>query len=178
MRAAQSSHDGSMSKSASQIIDEVRQRLGVENDTELARKLRLNKSTISSWRSRESVPERYLRILDGEGLEPLAVKPSGWGDYERYAFRLALFRFCRLQSELVAQNDYRDLVDTFKHDAGFWALVEQARKDIAEQDGNLPHNPGTAFALCVYDDLEDTNGTIKRDRAVFDLVRIRGSPKR
>jgi len=59
------------------IISALRERLSAETDADLARKLRIDKSTISSWRSRRSVPNRFRKIASGESHQMMSAPPMG-----------------------------------------------------------------------------------------------------
>ena len=65
-----------MPESPGQTIDHLRAFMDVVSDPELARKLRIDKSTISSWRSRGSVPNRYRRILSGSDPHAYEMPPA------------------------------------------------------------------------------------------------------
>jgi hypothetical protein len=50
---------------AAELIDQLKKRLSVETDIELATRLLVSRSTDANWRNRDAVSERYSRIADG-----------------------------------------------------------------------------------------------------------------
>lgn len=53
-------------------IQEIKERFGVVTDADLARALGVDKSTISSWRRRAVVPQKYLKASPTEPLPSMA----------------------------------------------------------------------------------------------------------
>lgn len=153
-------------------IERLREHFRAETDADLARRLRIDKSTVSSWRARGRVPDRFLKMLEGASHQAVGAAPLHWGDHEHAAFQLALFRYARLVSDTVASGDYRSNIDLLmKAETDFWILMNAAQMDIAERPANNPYDPSTAAMLIVHDDLAAGSASIERDRA---LTRARG----
>lgn len=93
---------------AAKVIEGLRSLFSVDTDSDLAKYLQIDKSTISSWRVRGNVPPRYLRILEGDSPKPSASPPSKWGPHEVMAFRLALFFYVRARADTVKSGDYEE----------------------------------------------------------------------
>ena len=153
------------------LIDQLKKRLGAETDVDLARKLAIDKSTVSSWRSRDNLPDRYLRILHGEDKQSVATPPLKWGQYEDYAFRLALFRYAKAQGEAALSSDFKTVHATFRHGGAFWKLMHDSQKDLAECLEERSSNIDTAFALVLHDYVEAGTAATERDRATLDFLK-------
>jgi hypothetical protein len=140
-----------MAEDVSNLIEQLRLRLGVETDAELAKGLRIDKSTISSWRSRGAVPGRYLSILGGAAPQTYETSPKGWGDYEVMAFRLALFRYCRARADVAQTSDFPTILQTFSFEHGFFHLMALCQSDLAQKIGQTSVPLVTAFALVLHE---------------------------
>lgn len=141
--------------------------MGVDSDAELARKLRIDKSTISSWRSRGSVPERYKRILNGADPHTYATAPAGWGEFEVFAFRLALFRYSRARAEVATSGDYPAALRAFSFEHGFFRLMGLCQQDLArtkEEDGVTL---STAFDLMLHQYMSAGDKGAKEDKELL-----------
>jgi len=145
--------------------------LGAETDVDLARKLAIDKSTVSSWRSRDNLPDRYLRILHGEDKQTVATPPLKWGQYEDYAFRLALFRYAKARGEAAQSADFKTVWTTFTHIGGFWKLMHESQKDLAQCLEEQTSVMDTAFAIVLHEDLEAGASATDRDRATLDFLK-------
>ncbi len=155
-----------MSEDPLEIIDKLKVKLGAETDVELARKLRIEKSTISSWKARGRVPGRFVRILAGDGHTAFDSPPIGWGEEEKAAFSLALFRFSRAYADIVAKGEYRELMPLFQAGSGhFWWLMSRAQKALIERQERNALDINTAKAMVIFDDLTHGSGAVERDRA-------------
>lgn len=148
------------SDDAERMIASLREHFGVQTDADLARRLRIDKSTVSSWRSRGTVPARFARILEGESNQFALVPPAHWGEHEIAAFEVALFRFCRLYSGSRRLSDYRSALEMFSGDAycKFLSLMMEAQQDLVDRQ------VGTSRALLIHADLEAGEAAIDRDK--------------
>jgi len=146
------------------ILARLKERLAATSDAELARFLGVDKSTISSWKARGNVPQRYAYLLDETPSEDDARPPSVWGELESAAFRLALFRFCLTRADLVRNSESRHLaVSVGAWHITFWIDVKRAKEDILAvlKDG-LP-NIESATTLLLTEDLSDRKAAISRE---------------
>lgn len=152
---------------AAKIIESLRKLFSVETDSDLAKCLQVDKSTISSWRVRGNVPPRYLRILDGDSPKPSASAPSRWGSHEVMAFRLALFHYVRARAEVVSRGDYQELLQTFSYEEGFFNLMLDAQRRLSEKIDSTGVDLPTAFALVLHQELTGSDDGAARDRAIL-----------
>lgn len=82
---------------ADEIIEKLKERFDVWTDGELATKLNIGRSTITSWRRRNSVPDRFTSMLTVGG--PLAFSNGmtyeHWSELDKAAMQLGLLRLVR-----------------------------------------------------------------------------------
>tara|TARA_R110002124_G_scaffold283200_1_gene458861 strand:- start:788 stop:1228 length:441 start_codon:yes stop_codon:yes gene_type:complete len=84
-----------MELNAEDIIEGLKRRFKVQTDQGLAERLKLGRSTVTSWRRRNAVPERYaVMATDTPTLLPDLANPE-FSDVERNAMILALVRLVR-----------------------------------------------------------------------------------
>jgi transcriptional regulator with XRE-family HTH domain len=102
-----------MADEVSAVVARLKQRFHASTDQELAEKLSLGRSTVTSWRRRGSVPERYARLADGEAVTPFGLPWTYWTEEENAALSLALLRHGAWQAPIV--QDY----GAFLSKAGF-----------------------------------------------------------
>lgn len=137
-------------------LEKLREHFRVETDAELARRLKIGQSTISTWKSRGRVPDRVMRMLDGETNLALGLGPVYWGPYENTAFGLALIRFARMYGSAEAGEDFRAEYRAATRPGDFWSLFLQAQEDLRiemeKSEGGLPQE---ALALILHDDRDD-----------------------
>lgn len=158
----------------SKYIDDLKKHVGAKTDTELARLLSLDKRTVSAWRSRKSVPQRFLNLLSGKGEATDLVPFHKMSPLDKNAFSLALFRYTRVMGDLAQNGDYRDVWEEFRTGFNFWALMISARNDISEALRQRADHPATALALVLHDDVANAENTIKRDKETMDRRRLDG----
>lgn len=165
-----------MAGSVEDVIASLKAQLGADTDTELARRLRVNKSTVSSWRARGSVPRRFLGILDGDPHQFMLAPPLKWGEHEEAAFRVALFRFCRLMLKTTDISDFRRVLRLFSGEAypAFWLMMDAAQKDLINRQGEYPG--ATTFGLLLHDDIAAGDEAVRRDQERIGKVLRGGEP--
>ena len=149
-------------------IEALKRKMDATTDADLARKLLVDKRTVSAWRSRGSVPDRYKAILDGESHQAIMTSPLKWGRYEECAFRLALFRFTRVKATAAISNDFRTIFDSFAHPRGFWLLMTRSQRDIATVMEDRTDSVDTAMALLMHDDIAAGDAAIERDKLALE----------
>lgn len=147
-------------------IAELRAHMNADTEADLARKLRIDQSTISTWKSRGSVPKRFLSIVEGGASHQLIDHPPlMWGEHETEAFALALFRFARLTGEVALSGDYRSAVECFPTTSpGFWFLVSDAQNDLMAAKRGANQGFHTTRLLLMHEDIEMGAAAIERDR--------------
>lgn len=153
-----------MSDNVDTTIEKLRHHLGAESDVELGRKLRVSKSTISSWRARGVIPLRYKKILNGDSHQMVLVPMDSWSEEEQLSFALALFRFGRATADVVSKGDYRANLILFKQGYAISFLASDCQREIAEFLETGDHDTRTAFALIMHQDLEHGDTAIDRTR--------------
>lgn len=159
-----------MSNTVEATIEALRTRLGAATDAELARLLGIDKSTVSSWRARGSVPARFLELLSGNAVHyrHLNTAASKWTDQDRASFDLALFRFARVMAGEAEIANYRAAIEAFSSlSIEFWELLAQADADLTAILSQGERHPQTALHLAMYDDLEAGDEALARDRHII-----------
>lgn len=150
------------------LIEALKMRLGASTDVELARKLAVDKSTVSSWRSRGSLPKRYMGIVTGEEeAQAVSTPPLHWGTHEEYAFKLALFRLAKVLGGDATSGDYGRAWRAFRHTGGFWKLMLTSQRDLAQALDNEVSAIETALAVIMHHDIEAGEAATLRDAKVL-----------
>ena len=147
-------------------VERLKAHFKVATDADLARRLAVDKSTVSAWRARQKLPQRYQRMLEGDDHQAGLTPPARWGDYEKAAFELAVFRFARATSKELGEGDFRALFQIYTKVFGvIWSMQRQAQQDIAAQieKGRVEH-PREATILLIHDDLAAGETAVQRDR--------------
>lgn len=82
---------------AAKIIDELKGRLAVVTDQDLAEALRIGRSTVANWRRRNRIPKRYSVLVDEDAKKRLsaAFDYSLLSSDEQAALSLAIMRMHR-----------------------------------------------------------------------------------
>lgn len=148
----------------------MKRRLKADTDADLARKLAVDKRTVSAWRARGGVPDRYLSIIEGADPQTVNTPPLRWGPYEDYAFRLALFRFTKVRATVALSNDYSTIFKEFANLTGFWRLLHKTQQDLAAAMEDRTEVLDTALALVLHDDLVAGDAAVERDKAILDWL--------
>lgn len=150
-----------------ETIDALKLRMNADTDSDLGRKLSVDKRTISAWRVRGAVPERYHSILSGADHQPANTPPLRWGPFEEYAFRLALFRFTRAKANVAISNDYSSIYSQFARPVCFWLLLHKSQQDLAAAMEDRTDVLDTALALVLHDDVVAGEAAVSRDSAIL-----------
>ena len=150
-----------MERPVEEVLAALKRHFGVETDADLARKLRVDKSTISSWKARGSIPARYQGILEGSSSSTVGVSPIKWSEHEKAAFDLALFRFSRIMTEKANLSDY---VESLTYFSGLAAPDICILQDFCQRDLAAYEQPlHTALSTAIYEDLADPQASLERD---------------
>lgn len=152
-----------MTDDPQEIIEALKAQFGAETDADLARRLSIDKSTISSWKARGSVPHRFRAILNGASPSFFATSPMSWGEHEKTAFEIALFRFTRARAEVALEGDYKKCLEAFTGSGEFWVLMLEAQRQLRDRQSDGRHSPDTAQALVIHDLLTEGEAAIVRD---------------
>lgn len=141
-----------MSDDADSIIDALKARFRVPTDQGLAERLRLGRSTVTSWRRRGSVPERYVRMAgERPTLLPDLLDPQ-FDPVEREALNLALLRLVTGPGAKI--KDYPSFLQHGPFLAAQLAIgLEKALLDLsAAMTENDLEDPRQALNLMVFED--------------------------
>ena len=152
-------------------LDQLKTHFGVEKDVDLARKLMIDKRTVSAWRTRGSVPVRYRSIAEGGDPQ---TPPARWDEHERAAFDLAMFRAARALLPETASSEFRPAMQAFGGSwAYFWQIMADARHDLVVQMNEGGKEVRSAFALLIHADTESGSKAVTRARKVLsDLGKV------
>lgn len=154
-----------MENSLEDELSRLRKHFHVASDAELARALRIGQSTISTWKARGKIPERTLRILEGEAEAALATSPMTWGPQENAALGLALVRFCRAHQEELVKGNFRSALAIANRPGDLWTLFRKAQWDLmAEMDRLGEGQAHPALAMIIHDETNSPEETAQRAR--------------
>ena len=143
-------------------ISALRRAVHANTDTELAKKLGVDKSTISGWRSRGRVPERIARMVQTSTIGAGASAPTAWPELESAAQPLALARFTVLRSEVAFSGDTDWALSVFRDRKPFWFVLYRAYQELRQKMDALSVDLVTAQALLMQEDLRDPEATKHR----------------
>ena len=122
------------------LISRLKAKHGVQTDQDLAHALCLGKSAVGAWRSRGSVPDRYVRSLNTDGqvasearqLAPFAYEalaPVVGSSAANAAVELALLRFFKKHGDIfLAYHTF--LEGSRMATADFWSILRNAERDV------------------------------------------------
>jgi len=157
-----------MSSNVDEVISGLRDLYSVQTDAELARSLKIDKSTVSSWRSRKSVPRRFQRLLDEDpsNLFRKEVTPQVIGEFAPPAMPIAVLRFSLLLNAIEAETGSADeKFSLLTNKLSFHSVLLRSAIDVWERRSALNVSPETAAFLVLQDDLRDENATRERAKA-------------
>lgn len=145
----------------------LRRVVSAASDAELARKLGVDKSTISGWRTRGRVPARFVELVQApeQGLVPVA---SLSGELQERAYPVGLARFIILRQDLVRSGRPDEALPILRDMHPFWLVLHRAVHDLLGKVETLRVDLETAQALLLQDDLRDPEATAKRVAAALE----------
>ena len=141
--------------------------MNAASDSELARTLGIDKSTISGWRGRGSVPQKFVKLLRSNGSSA-ASGPIDWSTLEAWpelqerSRAIGLLRFTLLRSEMARSGNVDMAMGVFLDQKPFWLLMYRAAHDLGVKMQALGVEMKTAQALILQDDLRDPDATAMR----------------
>lgn len=156
-----------MQGSVDATIQGLRGAVSAKSDAELARNLGIDQSTISAWRSRGSVPQKFVKLLRSNGSSA-ATGPidfatlQAWPELEEHCRAIGLLRFILLRSELAKSGDIDQAMAVFLDQKPFWLVMYRAAHDVVVKMQALGMEMKTAQALILQDDLRDPERTAQR----------------
>lgn len=144
-----------MPNSVEETLEALKKKMRAASDAELARKLRVDKSTISSWKARGKVPDRYIGILNGDSHQFILTTPPKWSTIEAKAFGLALYLHSVI-AETIADADYRPTLALFSQQGFFWMLMNNCLHELVNHMEETGQDAHTAFAVVLHEYVEGT----------------------
>lgn len=139
-------------------IDSLRSVVGAKNDAELARQLNIDQSTISSWRARGRIPQRFVKLLETDSVPPI----EAWPELHDRGTAVAVARYVLLRQEVAMSGDLDKAVAAFLDLRPFWLVMHRAVDDIRAKMKSLNIELGTAAALVLQEDLRNPKATAAR----------------
>lgn len=134
------------------IVSSLKKLFEAASDQDLARRLHLGRSTISSWKARGAVPARYKRLLDGD--EPsFVLEPKEMTEEEGLALSLAIMRLMRSHGDVII--DPREFISSGAH---LWNLLFREYHSALEEFTSVrPDDPPfhgwtNKFNIIAYDE--------------------------
>lgn len=154
-----------MQPSVDSTIATLRRVVSAASDSELARKLGVDKSTVSGWRARGRVPARFLKMVDSpeKGILPDLGRTSG--ELQERALPIAHVRFILLRADVVRSADTDRAMATMRDTKPFWLILHRALHELLSKVEALNIDLETAQALLLQADLTDPDATARRVEA-------------
>ena len=143
-------------------IANLRRVVSAETDAELARKLGIDKSTISGWRSRGRVPGRFVKLLEAPGTGVDLEIPQVWGELQERAQAIALVRFTLARADTARSGEIDRAMGVFLDVRPFWVVLYRAVHDLRLKTEALGVDLRTAQALLMQEDLRDPEASARR----------------
>jgi hypothetical protein len=147
-----------MLESVDSTIAGLRRVVGAQNDSELASKLGIDKSTVSGWRARGRVPERFVKVLEVEQMPPQEV----WPELHDRGTAVALARYAIMRNEAAMSGNLDTALPAFLDVKPFWLVMHRAVFDLRSKMDALHVDLQTAAALLLQEDLRAPQDTAAR----------------
>lgn len=156
-----------MQQSVDATIQNLRGAVSAKSDAELARTLGIDQSTISSWRARGSVPQKFVKLLRSNGLSAASGQKDwstleAWPELQERSRAIGLLRFTLLRSEVAKSGDVDRAMNAFIDQKPFWLLMYRAAHDLGVKMQVLGVEMKTAQALILQEDLRNPDATAQR----------------
>ena len=140
------------------VLDSLRTVVGAKNDAELARQLKIDQSTISSWGARGRVPKRFATLLEAE---PVLSKDT-WPKLHDRGTAVALARYVILRRDVTIDGKIETAFSAFADVKPFWLVMHRAMHELRAKMKALNVELNTAAALILHEDLRDPKATAAR----------------
>ena len=157
-----------MQSSVDATIAGLRGAVSAKTDAELARMLGVDQSTISAWRARGRVPERFVKMVDGAAKAPSSEAPQVWGELQERAQTIALVRFTLIRREVVFSGNVDKALGLFLDLKPYWLILNRAVHELRLKMEASRVDLKTAQALLMQEDLRDpvlTTGRVEQQLA-------------
>lgn len=139
-------------------IANLRAVVKAKSNADLARKLGVDQSTISSWQTRGRVPDQFLEFLK----DPASQKSRIWQELTDCATAVALLRHTLLRHDVAKSRDIDRGLSTFQTLKPWWLIMHRAAHELRLRMDALGTDLKTAQALIMQDDLRDPDATVRR----------------
>lgn len=160
-----------MSDEVKRTIEALKSRYRVKTDSELAQIMGIDKSTISSWKTRNKVPSRIKEILESD-MVAVQSSPVDWGPFQRRSFGLALLRITRVLNDRFDTADFQKAMKLTNSSGAFFMIMGRAEGDILNAQERGDYSFETATAIVLHDDMADPTSAIERDAVVLRAAGI------
>ena len=147
-----------MQSNVETTIAKLRTVVKAKSNAELARKLGVDQSTISSWQARGRVPDQFIEFLK----DPVSQKSQIWQELTDCATAVALLRYTLLMHEVAAGRDIDRGMGVFLTLKPWWIIMHSAAHELRLKMDTLDTDLKTAQALIMQDDLRDPDATSRR----------------
>lgn len=139
-------------------IANLRTVVKAKSNADLARKLGVDQSTISSWRARGRVPEEFVEFLK----DPASQKSRVWQELTDCTTAVALLRYTLLRQDVAKSRDIDHGMSTFLTLKPWWLIMHRAAHELRLRMDALGIDLKTSQALIMQDDLRDPDATARR----------------
>ena len=159
MKACISSFQGVATQSSvDQAISRLYELVNAKTNADLARKLGIDQSTISSWKARGRVPKRFVDFLDAGEVG----QPQIQVELQERAQTIALARSTLLRREVASSGDVDKALAEFMDLKPFWLVMKPAAQELRLKMETLQLDLQTAQALLLNEDLRYPDATEQR----------------
>lgn len=143
-------------------LDSLKRAVNARNEAELARRLGINQSTISSWKQRGRVPSRFTRMIEQPEAGAMPDLRGVSGQLQERAYPIGIARFALLRRDLIGGGDVDKALPVLRDMLPFWLVIHRAVHDMLTRVEELGVDFETAQALILQEDLRDPDATAKR----------------
>jgi transcriptional regulator with XRE-family HTH domain len=150
-------------------LNGLKRAMSAQNEAELARRLGIKQSTISSWEQRGRVPQGFAQMVEASGVNDtrrVSVGPDTIPkEIQELSHPIALMRFALLHGDLIRNGDFDAVLPTVRNMVPFWLILHRAVYDLMTRNRELCVDPATAQALVLQEDLRAPDETRQRIEA-------------
>lgn len=140
-------------------LEGLRRAVSARNDADLARKLGIDQSTISSWKARGRVPDRFTKLLADEDGRGSTEPPQVSGEMTNRATSIALGRYTILLGDVAKSGDIDRAMTAYLDLRPFWLVLNRAVHELRVKIETLHIDPSAAQALILQEDFRDPAAT-------------------
>lgn len=151
-----------MQNTVDSMIAALRVSVSAKNDAELARLIGVDQSTISSWRARGRLPQRFAKMIDGSAAMPSGKPPEFWGELQECAHVVALIRYTLIRADVALSSNVDLAISAFMDIVPFWLVMHRAVHEIQLKMEALNVDVQTAQILLMQEDLRNPKAAADR----------------